>query len=65
MFGIFCAYGRCVEVMMGTYNMLDLTPQGRNERDVPHKMEWVRHHDRYDPEASPAASACCKAHSTR
>jgi predicted dithiol-disulfide oxidoreductase (DUF899 family) len=37
-----------VEVMMGTYNMLDLMPQGRGERDVANKMEWVRHHDRYD-----------------
>ena len=34
---------------MGTYNMLDLTPMGRDERDVEYKMEWVRHHDRYDP----------------
>ena len=33
---------------MGTYNMLDLTPKGRDERDVEYKMEWVRHHDRYE-----------------
>jgi predicted dithiol-disulfide oxidoreductase (DUF899 family) len=33
---------------MGTYNLLDLTPKGRDERDVPYKMEWVRHHDRYN-----------------
>jgi hypothetical protein len=25
-----------------------LAPKRRDERDVPHKMEWVRHHDRYD-----------------
>jgi hypothetical protein len=37
-----------VEVMMGTYNLLDLVPKGRGERDVGHKMEWVRHHDRYE-----------------
>jgi hypothetical protein len=35
--------------MMGTYNMLDLTPKGRDERDVEYKMEWIRHHDRYEP----------------
>ena len=35
---------------MGTYNMLDLMPKGRDERDVAYKMEWVRHHDRYEPE---------------
>ena len=36
--------------MMGTYSLLDLTPKGRDERDVPYKMEWVRHHDRYEPQ---------------
>jgi hypothetical protein len=36
--------------------MLDLTPKGRAERDdTIHKMEWVRHHDRYEPE--PVAKA--------
>jgi predicted dithiol-disulfide oxidoreductase (DUF899 family) len=49
--------------MMGAYNMMDLTPEGRDERDVPHKMEWVRHHDRYEPapvaKGAPAASSCC------
>jgi predicted dithiol-disulfide oxidoreductase (DUF899 family) len=48
-FHTYSTYGRGVEVMMGTYNMLDLVPQGRGERDVGHKMEWVRHHDRYEP----------------
>jgi predicted dithiol-disulfide oxidoreductase (DUF899 family) len=46
-FHTYSTYARGVEVMMGTYNMLDLTPKGRDERDVEHKMEWVRHHDRY------------------
>jgi predicted dithiol-disulfide oxidoreductase (DUF899 family) len=44
----YSTYGRGVEVMMGTYNMLDLTPKGRDERNVEYKMEWVRHHDRYE-----------------
>ncbi|MGQ0546863.1 MAG: DUF899 domain-containing protein [Betaproteobacteria bacterium] len=47
-FHTYSTYRRGVEVMMGTYNVLDLAPKGRGERDVPHKMEWVRHHDRYD-----------------
>ena len=47
-FHTYSTYGRGVEVIMGAYNMLDLTPKGRDERDV-HKMEWVRHHDRYEP----------------
>ena len=62
-FHTYSTYGRGVEVMMGTYNMLDLAPRGRGERDVPNKMEWVRHHDRYEPaplaHAAPAVSSCC------
>jgi predicted dithiol-disulfide oxidoreductase (DUF899 family) len=46
-FHTYSTYGRGVEVMMGTYNMLDLTPKGRDERSG-HGMEWVRHHDRYE-----------------
>ena len=60
-FHTYSTYGRGVEVMMGTYNMLDLTPKGRDERDVEYKMEWVRHHDRYEPapvaKAAPAAGS--------
>jgi predicted dithiol-disulfide oxidoreductase (DUF899 family) len=65
-FHTYSTYGRGVEVMMGTYNMLDLVPKGRDERNVDYKMEWVRHHDRYEPApvatAAPAAGSCCKAH---
>ncbi len=55
-FHTYSTFGRGVEVMMGTYRLLDLVPKGRDERDVPNKMEWVRHHDRYEPDA--AAGAC-------
>lgn len=47
-FHTYSTFGRGVEVMMGAYALMDLTPMGRGERDVPHKMEWVRHHDRYE-----------------
>ena len=64
-FHTYSTYGRGVEVMMGTYAMLDLVPKGRDERDVAYKMEWLRHHDRYEPEAvdkaAPAATSCCHA----
>ena len=59
-FHTYSTFGRGVEVMMGTYDLLDLTPKGRDEREVDYKMEWVRHHDRYEP--APAASSCCQAH---
>jgi len=48
-FHTYSTYGRGVETMMGTYALLDLTPRGRDEKDVEYKMEWVRHHDRYGP----------------
>ncbi len=41
---------------MGAYRMMDLTPQGRGERDVPNKMEWVRPQDRYEAASTP----CCR-----
>ncbi|MCM5681404.1 DUF899 domain-containing protein [Schlegelella sp. S2-27] len=66
-FHTYSTYGRGVEVMMGTYSLIDLTPKGRDERNVPNRMEWVRHHDRYEPapaaNAATAAGSCCSAHS--
>jgi predicted dithiol-disulfide oxidoreductase (DUF899 family) len=49
-FHTYSTFGRGVEVMLGAYAMIDLTPVGRNERDTFYKMEWVRHHDRYEPQ---------------
>jgi len=46
-------------VMMGTYNMLDLTPKGRDEPGA--GMEWVRHHDRYEPQPAATAGSACHA----
>jgi predicted dithiol-disulfide oxidoreductase (DUF899 family) len=60
-FHTYSTYGRGVEVMMGTYALVDLTPAGRAENDGPYKMDWVRHHDRYEaaPAPAPAAGSCC------
>jgi predicted dithiol-disulfide oxidoreductase (DUF899 family) len=43
----YSTYGRGVELLISTYSYLDLTPLGRNEKDLSYTMEWVRHHDRY------------------
>jgi predicted dithiol-disulfide oxidoreductase (DUF899 family) len=51
-FHTYSTYRRGVEAMMGTYNLLDLAPKGRDEGNGP--MAWVRHHDRYEP--APAAN---------
>ena len=32
--------------MMGAYNLMDLTPKGRDEHNPVYAMDWVRHHDR-------------------
>ena len=58
-FHTYSTFGRGVEVMMGTYHLLDLAPEGRDERDG-QGMAWVRHHDRYEPTpASAPVSSCC------
>ena len=57
-FHTYSTFGRGVEVMMGTYRMLDLTPKGRDEAGLSSTMAWVRHHDRYEP-APAAAASCC------
>ena len=62
-FHTYSTYGRGVEVMMGTYRMLDLTPKGRDEPAANSGMGWVRHHDRYEPQEPKAAAttSCCSA----
>jgi predicted dithiol-disulfide oxidoreductase (DUF899 family) len=49
-FHTYSTYGRGVEMMMGTYTFLDITPKGRDEQKTG-GMGWVRHHDRYEPAA--------------
>ena len=58
-FHTYSAFGRGVEAMMGTtYALLDMAPKGRDEDGLAYTMEWVRHHDRYEDAAAPAASCC-------
>ena len=68
-FHTYSTYGRGLDILIGTYNFLDLAPKGRDEDDLAWPMAWVRHHDRYegsvvDPKASyqqpkTAADSCC------
>jgi predicted dithiol-disulfide oxidoreductase (DUF899 family) len=55
-FHTYSTYGRGVEVMMGTYQLLDLTPKGRDEQEG-RGMAWVRHRDRYEADTPKAATA--------
>jgi predicted dithiol-disulfide oxidoreductase (DUF899 family) len=51
-FHTYSVYGRGVELMMGTYRIIDLTPRGRDEDHLERSMEWVRHHDKYEANAA-------------
>jgi len=57
-FHSYSTFGRGVEVMMGAYRLIDLTPRGRDEAGLAYPMEWVRHHDRYES-AAPSPASCC------
>lgn len=46
-FHTYSSYGRGGDLLIGTYNYLDLAPLGRHEAKG-HGMDWVRHHDRYE-----------------
>ncbi len=44
----YSSYARGLDILVGTYNFLDLAPKGRDEDGLKHSMAWVRHHDKYD-----------------
>jgi predicted dithiol-disulfide oxidoreductase (DUF899 family) len=46
-FHTYSSYARGLDILLPTYNFLDMTPKGRDEDGLPHPMAWVRHHDRY------------------
>ncbi len=43
----YSTYGRGLDAINGTYQMLDLTSKGRDESGLPYPMAWVRRHDQY------------------
>jgi predicted dithiol-disulfide oxidoreductase (DUF899 family) len=58
-FHTYSAYARGLDILVGAYNFLDLTPKGRDEAELPWTMAWVRHHDRY--ESAKPSHSCCNA----
>ena len=48
-FHSYSTYGRGLDMLMGTYNYIDLTPKGRHEEGLAWPMAWVKHHDKYEP----------------
>jgi len=45
LFHTYSTYQRGLDLLLNTYNLLDLTPLGRQEEDG--IMTWLRHHDKY------------------
>jgi predicted dithiol-disulfide oxidoreductase (DUF899 family) len=43
----YSTYARGLDMLIGSYNYLDLTPLGRQEEELPYGMAWVKHHDKY------------------
>lgn len=61
----YSTYGRGLDMLLNTYNLLDLAPFGRQEEweDSPAGWPktgefWLRHHDKYG-EAAKSADPCC------
>jgi predicted dithiol-disulfide oxidoreductase (DUF899 family) len=55
----YSTYARGTELLAGAYNILDLTPKGRNETGPNGNLtDWVRLHDQYD-ETAPASCCAC------
>lgn len=68
-FHTYSTYARGLDILIGAYNWIDLTPKGRDEDGLVHAMAWVRPHDGYDrdyrvdpttPYVPPKGSICSK-----
>ena len=46
-FHTYSTYSRGLDPINTGYQLLDLTPKGRDEQDLPWTMAWVRRHDSY------------------
>src|SRR6478736_9499127 len=53
----YSSYARGLDILVGTYNFLDMAPKGRDEDALPWSMAWVRRHDDY--QVTPPKAGCC------
>src|SRR6478736_9026245 len=56
-FHTYSSYARGLDILVGTYNFLDMAPKGRDEDALPWSMAWVRRHDEY--QVTPPKAGCC------
>jgi len=71
----YSSYARGADLLVGTYNFLDLVPKGRDEDAFAFPMTWMRRHDRYDdyqldatagyPMPGKIDHACCGSHARK
>lgn len=47
----YSCYARGLDPLNGAYQLLDLTPNGRDEAGLPYPMAWVRLRDKYEAQA--------------
>lgn len=47
-FHTYSAFQRGLDILLNTYNFLDMAPKGRDESSLSFTMAWVKHHDRYE-----------------
>jgi predicted dithiol-disulfide oxidoreductase (DUF899 family) len=47
-FHTYSCYARGLDMMNGAYHLLDLTPKGRDEDQLPFTMSWLKLHDLYE-----------------
>jgi predicted dithiol-disulfide oxidoreductase (DUF899 family) len=57
-FRTYSTYARGLDNIVGTYQLLDLVPKGRDEDALPFTMSWVKRHDEYEQAPIMKASCC-------
>ncbi len=43
----YSTYARGLDLLNGTYHLLDITSKGRDEGELPFTMAWLKRHDKY------------------
>ena len=57
----YSVFARGTELASGAFQMLDMTPKGRNETGPNFNLtDWVRHHDKYEDVKGETACGCAK-----
>ena len=65
-FHTYSAYARGLDILVGAYNLLDLTPKGRDEAELPWAMAWSTRTPRHlSPAAAPKDSRTTRPDPTR